>query len=341
MTALEEYQRLEAVGLWRADSNDDGKEVVVKFGKATLVIEASADAPLAHWSLPALHERSRTSERTIYSPDDESAETLTIEDAEMQSALSRVLAGRRAAQSSRTKNGPGLLMAVAALAIATFGILSLPGVLGGIAKSLIPPERARMMAEAMIPLVEDRTGPQCHTEEGRAALSKIADRLSPDAPPTVHVMDLGDLPVLTLPGRTVLISQRLAEAAASPDEFAGWVALGLHQSNEDLALERLFSAAGLTDSLRFLATGAFSAETLDGAVNRLLISNDIRRPLPFQQASAVLADAGIPADPLLDGIQREALSDGPLTIPPLEGGTGGPLVLGDLGWVALQGICDG
>ena len=51
MTALSEYQRLEASGLWRASPEDQRSDVIVSIGDATLVITDLRENPLAHWSL--------------------------------------------------------------------------------------------------------------------------------------------------------------------------------------------------------------------------------------------------------------------------------------------------
>ena len=193
----------------------------------------------------------------------------------------------------------------------------------------------------MVPLIEDRTGPVCTTPAAERALATVASRIDPTGQTTIRVMDLGDLPYLSLPGHSVILSRHLVTASASPDEFTGWAALGLSEGMDDLALRRLFQAAGILDAARFVVSGALAPETLDNAVNRLLISNDVRRPLPTSDAVAILTSAGVAYQPLLEGIRREQYSNGPLTIPPVEGDASTSLVLDDFAWVALRGICDG
>lgn len=45
MTALREYDRLEATGLWRPGPEEQRREVVVSIGEATLVITDMRDRP--------------------------------------------------------------------------------------------------------------------------------------------------------------------------------------------------------------------------------------------------------------------------------------------------------
>ena len=136
-------------------------------------------------------------------------------------------------------------------------------------------------------------------------------------------------------------SRHIAERSASPEEFAGWAALAFADGAGRAALGHVFRASGVGDGLGFLANGSFSDRTLDAAVSRLMISSDVRRPLKIETATLHLADAGISVAPLVQGITREAVSSGPLVVPAVEGSEGGPLVLSDGEWVALQGICEG
>ena len=54
MTALDNFQRLEAPGIWKADPEAQRRDVVVAFGEATLTIATGTDQPVSHWSLPAI-----------------------------------------------------------------------------------------------------------------------------------------------------------------------------------------------------------------------------------------------------------------------------------------------
>ena len=49
MTALKQYQRIEATGLWRPSPDVQRREVVVSIGEATLTISDFNDRALTHW----------------------------------------------------------------------------------------------------------------------------------------------------------------------------------------------------------------------------------------------------------------------------------------------------
>ncbi len=84
MTALEEYQRLEASGLWRASPDAQRNEVIVSIGDATLVITDLRERPLAHWSLPAVERLNPGQNPAMYHPDGDPGETLELSENEKE-----------------------------------------------------------------------------------------------------------------------------------------------------------------------------------------------------------------------------------------------------------------
>ena len=75
MTALTEYERLEATGLWRATAEAQRREVLVSVGEATLTIADFNNRALAHWSLAAIDRQNPGEYPAIYSPDGDPGET--------------------------------------------------------------------------------------------------------------------------------------------------------------------------------------------------------------------------------------------------------------------------
>jgi hypothetical protein len=55
MTALHQYSRLEAAGLWRSAPDAQRREVIVGLRDATIIlIDPKTEGPLTQWSLPAI-----------------------------------------------------------------------------------------------------------------------------------------------------------------------------------------------------------------------------------------------------------------------------------------------
>jgi hypothetical protein len=68
MTVLEQYRRLESLGLWRDGPDDQRREVVVSLGEATLVVSTPAETALTHWSLPAIERLNPGRTPALYAP---------------------------------------------------------------------------------------------------------------------------------------------------------------------------------------------------------------------------------------------------------------------------------
>ena len=92
MTAVTQYQRLEASGLWRASAEDQRREVIVSIGDATLVISDMNDRALTHWSLAAVERHNPGETPAVYGPDGDQTETLELaaDEVEMIEAIEKL-----------------------------------------------------------------------------------------------------------------------------------------------------------------------------------------------------------------------------------------------------------
>ena len=102
MTALEQYDRLEATGLWRETKTSQNIEVLVSFGNASLILSDFTGNPLTHWSLPAVTRLNKGKTPAIYSPNSYGIETLEIDDETMVIAIEQV---RKTIKSRRPRKG--------------------------------------------------------------------------------------------------------------------------------------------------------------------------------------------------------------------------------------------
>ena len=96
MTALDEYQRLEAPAVWRT-SPEDRQEVFVSVGDTSLIIytfKDNTDEPLGHWSLGAMERANPGEMPAVYHPAGDPSETLEFGESEtmMVAAIERLQA---------------------------------------------------------------------------------------------------------------------------------------------------------------------------------------------------------------------------------------------------------
>lgn len=333
MTALDDFDRLEAVGRLKRTAEDAGVEVVVTFGEATLTMNAlnpSGDTPMSHWSIAAVTLQSETEARAIYRLDAQSDETLTIEDQTFRAAMTRVLQNRTTVTHRRPKRKWMTL----GLGLAALGLLSavlLPKLITGTATSMISPERAQILAAEMVPMIHARTGPACETPLSETALNRLAKTLNPDGGAVLKIHDMGDVGTISLPGGQILLSEQVLADAPNNATIAAWGALGIAGMIDSSAISELFAETGTWDALSFLSTGELPETAKTRAINKMFIGADDIDPSVVQNAEALLRNAKLPVAGL-DWILGQLPRDDPQIS--VE-------IMTDAEWNALGRACSG
>lgn len=267
-TALERYARLEALGLWRETPDDPGREVVVAFGAATLVLSDVTERPLGHWALAGVSALRREGGATVFSMTPDGDETLAIRDPEMIAAIAAV-SRHGTAPSGRSRRWWRWLRRAAVLVIvagvvAGVAVVAAPRALPTAARSLVPPGREGPLADALLAAIVARAGtPPCAGAED--VLARVATAIDPIDPPTLRVVDLGGKPLVALPGRTLLLDR----GALGPEDRDPIAALARAALGRDATMAVL-QAAGPAADLRFAATGRFSDADLSRIAGALL-----------------------------------------------------------------------
>ncbi len=342
MTALSEYQRLEAQGLWRAAPGDQRSEVVVSVGNATLVITDLRDRALTHWSIPAVVRANPGQMPAIYHPDGDTGETLELDAAEHQmiDAIEKLRTG-----VARLRPRPGrlrLVMVLGSMAVAAaLAIFWLPGAVRDHALRVVPPVKRAQIGAALEAQMQAVTGPPCRVPAGAAALLRLAERLpARRGTGALRVVRDGVGTTATLPGGTILIHRSLVEDFEEPDVVAGYIVAERMRARTYDPLGRLLDHAGLIAAFRLLTTGEPGTEALRSYAEYLLTDapsapvNDAVllegfeawsiRSTPYAYARDITGETTlrlIEADPFAAGAPPAVLSDGD--------------------WLRLQAICGG
>ncbi|RBI75667.1 hypothetical protein DQW77_04670 [Roseovarius sp. TE539] len=340
MTALSEYQRLEASGLWRASRDAQRCDVIVSVGDATLVITDLQDRALAHWSLAAIERANPGRTPAIYHPDGDPGETLELAESEEQMILAieklRSAIDRKRPHPGRLRLVSLLLAAMALIALAVFW---LPGAVRDHALAVVPEVKRSEIGEALFARIQSVTGPPCRSSGGPRALGRLSERL----PAAGHdgrliVVRDGVEDTVHLPGGTILINRALVEDHEEPDIVAGYVIAERLRTRMRDPLDRLLAERGLWSSLKLLTTGQLSTAALQAHAEHIL-----------KQAPAPLSDAA-----LLRGFAEWSVRSTPYayardisgesTIALIEAdpfaATAPAPVLSDADWLRLQAICE-
>lgn len=336
-TALKRYARLESTGLWRDRPEAQRREVIVAFREATLVLsDPRSEAPLSHWSLPAILRLNPGKSPALFGPDDSGAETLELDDATMIAALETV---RGALDSRRPKPGRlrGALLGAGTVLVAAAAIFWLPEALVQHTASVLPAATRAAIGQSVLADVQRLTGTPCTNPLGSFALTALSDKLFGPHRAQIFVMRDGLKGATHLPGGVILVDRRLVEETNGPEALAGLaLAERLRAETQDPMLAVL-RHAGLTATFRLLTTGSLPDSALDGYGEAILRSDPA--PLDQQALLARFGGLGLSSAPYAYALDPS----GETTLALIEGDPTRGLVpqplMSDGDWVSLQDIC--
>lgn len=336
MTALPEYQRLEAPGIWRETPEAQRREVIVSFGDATLVIADSRSArALTHWSLPAVLRLNPGKRPALYAPAEDGSEELEIEDATMVAAIEKVHARIEARRPHPGRLRRGLTLAgVGVLALGA--AFWLPGALIDQAARVAPAESRAAIGRALIDDLARSTGMPCHSTSGDRALQALALRL--DGPESIVVLPRALTGARVLPGQIAVLGRDTLTGADTPEVAAGAIIAAQLDSQGEDPLHALLRHAGAMAALKLLTTGELPASALRG-YGAVLLATPTAEP-PTEPLLAAFARAGVSSTPW--AYARDPSGEtmlGVIEADPFKGAPAPRPVLDDADWLALKDIC--
>lgn len=335
MTALRDFERLEAAGLWRAAPDAQRRDVIISVGDATLTITDMSDRPLAHWSLAAVERANPGEFPAIFHPDGDPGETLEI--AEDETTMLEAIDKVRAAIDRRRPH-PGRLRAASVLAslvvLALVVFLWLPSALQNHAVSVVPDIKRKALGQALLGRIERVTGQACTTADTAPILDKLALRTGARR---LVVFRSGLATSLHLPGGIVLLNRTFVEDHEDPAVAAGAILAERARAATEDPLAELLASGGPLASFRLLTTGQLNRATLDHYVETVLSTP--RPDLPDEALLAEFARAAIPSTPYAYALDITGETTiGLIEADPMAGRVLEP-VLNDRDWVRLQNIC--
>ena len=338
MTALTEFQRLEAAGNWRSAPDERAREVIVSVGDATLVLsDPKSETPLSHWSLPAVTRLNPGEMPALYGPGSAGAdERLEIDDALMISAIERVhrAIAQRRAHPGRLRGG---LMALGVAAMVVAAVAWLPGALVRHAARIAPPAQRAALGTMVLAEIERSSGAACRRRGGETVLNHLAPRLLGTGA-TVAVVPATLPEALRLPGNLFVIGSNLLADPTGPEVLAGHLLATSVATGDAEATRAALERAGPRAALQLLTAGRLPSNALAGYGEALLSRQ------PARASDGPLLDAfeaaGVPSAPYARAIDPSgesvlALIEGD----PFRTGTAPLPLLTDQQWVALQEIC--
>lgn len=337
MTALSEYVRLEATGLWRATPEDQRREVIVSIGEATLSIVTIRGTALTHWSLAAVNRINPGDMPAIYCPDGDPGETLEL-DAEQDEMINAIERLRTAIERARPHPGrlrlySGLAAVVVVTALLVFWM---PGMMLRHTLTVVPEIKRQSIGAALLRRIERVAGRACVTPDTRTVLAELAQQTGARQ---LVVLPSGVKDTLHLPGGIILLNKALIEDFEDPAVVAGYILTERARAFDNDPLADLLAIGGLRASFRLLTTGDLTQATLDQFAEHVLIAP--RPDLADDVALGLFARSNIPSTPY--AYARDIT--GETVLPYIESDPFADQspepVLADRDWVLLQNICGG
>ncbi len=340
MTALAEFEKIEAVGIWRADAEAQRRDVIVTLGDASLTIFDTKDRVLAHWSIPAIARENPGQMPAIYHPDGDPDETLELGDESdvMVEAIEKL---RKAV--ARRRPHPGRLRvtsaAVITAGIVALGVFWLPNAVRTQTLTALPDIKQRQIGAQIVQAAERFTSAACSAPSPELSLRKISRRVFPRSTPSVFVVPDGLTDVVALPGNTYLVGRALVEDFETPEVLAGFLlAASAASGGQDTLIKAVLKEAGLLENLKLLTTGdlpqavadRFAESTLSATRTPVIDAALLRRFEAVEVSSRPYALAiDVTGEATLSLIEADPMA-----------AQNPPAILTDGEWVALQGICE-
>tara|TARA_B110000259_G_scaffold52954_1_gene62334 strand:- start:918 stop:1931 length:1014 start_codon:yes stop_codon:yes gene_type:complete len=334
MTALKKYQRLECIGLWRSDLSAQRREVILSFGKATLVLTDSQNRVLSHWSLAAVEvQKGKMGEATLR-PGAEAEETIEIKDKIMLEALLKV---RK--EINQTGAHPGKLRLIIAIvtliAISSVTIFLGPPALVSYASKVLPTAKRLQLGQAIRQHIGQLAGPYCENPEGTIAVQKLAKRLNSKNLKQILVLPGYREKAIVIPGGIVILFKNMIKTTSNPEVTAGYILSALADYENEEPIQLHLSKVGFPISLSLIISNELSETQIDKlAKNALALS-----PHPASNSSILnkfrtTQVSSTPFARILSNKNSEYLINND---PYPENSPN--LVLPDGAWLGLQAIC--
>tara|TARA_B100001057_G_scaffold226679_2_gene227017 strand:+ start:10777 stop:11796 length:1020 start_codon:yes stop_codon:yes gene_type:complete len=338
MTALDKYQRIEALGLWRNDNASQRKDVLISIGETTLLISDMQEQPLAHWSLAAIERANPGNFPAIYHPDGDQEESLELNftEKEMIDAIEklRTVIARRRPHPGRLRTG--IFLGIFSIVFLTL-VLWMPQAVRNYTAEILPEVKHVEIGNKLFEHLKRVTGPACQADFSKTSLKLLSERLFAEKTPIFIVPD-GIKTTINLPGNILLANRNLVEDFEDPDVLAGFLVIEKLRSQTYDPMEDLIQNISLLSTFRLLTTGLINDETLMGYADYLVTkpqetiqTNKIIKAfhdtklslLPFAKAIDITGEGSF------ELIEADEIKKSPVKTS-----------LPDAYWVSLQNICN-
>ena len=334
MTALKKYERLECIGLWRSNPAAQRREVILSFGKATLVLTDTQNRALSHWSLAAVEIQKGKSGQATLRPGFDAEESIEIDDRTMLDALLKVKK-----EISQSAPHPGKLRLILAIALITIlSILSLflgPQAITSYAGKILPNTKQLQLSEEIEQRIGQLAGPYCETPEGKSAAQKLIKRLKIQNLTKILILPGQRDKAIVIPNGKVILFENMINAADNPEVTAGYILSALSDYQNERPIQTHLSNAGVFISISLIMSNQLSEVQIN------ILAKNALSHYPKSASNTTLLksfnEAQVSISPFAK-LKKSNVSNNLIINDPYP--TKSPsLILPDGAWLGLKSIC--
>ena len=271
MTAIKKYTRLEASGFWQESTKSQEIEVLITFGKTSIVLSDYKDNPLTHWSLAAIKLISHNKFEAIFSTDLENGETLKINDLDMIEAL--ILFLDKEDTKPRGSKFLYYFISIIIIILLIFFVLFLPSKIRNLSQSIISRTHEIQLVEPFINQHIAKNGSICSSPKTDKILNSILTFKTRDISNlSVRIVRNQKINVLHLPGGLILISNNFLINATNEQSLVEILKQESLKALERKPLQTLISEQNLLLLIKFIL--GFEQELPIKRVNSFLVTTN-------------------------------------------------------------------
>ncbi|MDG2355581.1 MAG: hypothetical protein P8L82_06145 [Paracoccaceae bacterium] len=250
MTAIKKYRILESKGLWIDKKETSPKEVIVSFGKSSIIISDDDAIPLDHWNFNSIMVTHKNLTRTTFGLGLDREEELIIHDEEMIEAITMICEQGKKLKEPVLKFNH--LVKSLALLLTILFIFSVPTILRLITLDIIKPRYETIFVRSLLEkenLVENICTKQNETEELE---NEIVREFALKTRIDISITKSSLLSPLILPGGLIVIPFNWFKQKESHKKFEKLLKLSLKSFEERLVFIRFLKEQKLYTLLTYI-----------------------------------------------------------------------------------------
>jgi len=242
-----EYTKFETFGVWQENSEKPEEQVVVSFGKSTLLLRDINESIVAQWSFPSISVNTLPDGQVTFSPDEDGIEKLVISDEEMIEQLKKVIQ----APIYDRKNFRTIFFLIISLFVILFLLLNSKNILIGIATSITPNGKTSIIFEKLIESKDNPLGRKCIMPEGQKILDQLVEKYK----------NINDIVILSstenkffvLPDGQIILTKKFISDVKDPLEISEFLFLADKANQLNIPLKNFFSSQSILSLLKYIS----------------------------------------------------------------------------------------